>query len=298
MQIKDNYLNHTSSLWLWIKIAIAVLALFFVYEQFEAEHIDFWSVAWPINSVLVMAVVFSLMMINWSLEAIRWKASISVFEGVSFIDSLKSVLGGIALNWILPFTTGDALYRLAERQDKYKTAAAILINRGIMLLITLAYGLTSVWYYTNSLIDFNFLVLFVPLIGIIVVWQLRKRINRFLTYFKQIGMSELLFVLGVSVLRYVIFVFQFFLLLNLFLPELSIETLLLGIGWVFFFKSVLPSVFGGVGIREASGLVFFSSVSDPSLVVIPIFLIWLINSAIPSLCGLIAIWSFRFKSDR
>ena len=121
-----------------------------------------------------------------------------------------------------------------------------------------------------------------------------KYLSSFLSYFHKLE-GRVLFAIGaISMLRYAIFVLQFYMLLSLFLPEAEPVLLFLGIAWVFFFKSIIPALLGGLGVREASGLVFFSDVANPELVVIPIFLIWAINNALPSVTGLIFIWAQRF----
>lgn len=295
MQIKDNYLNRKAGVWIWAKVGITALAVFFIYNRFQNQEISLKLVEWPDRSFRVIAVVVLLMVVNWSLEAFRWKVSVKVFEQVNFYESLKMVLGGLALNWVLPFTTGDAIFRLAQLKDRYHATSAMIINRGILLAITIFYGLTSINFYSADWIDFNVFAIGIPLIIVLILGFFRKRLSRFFDYFKQIEGIDILLVSGISVLRYTVFVFQFFLLLDLFLPEASAKILLLGIGWIFFFRSVLPSILGGVGVREASGLIFFSEVSDPTLVIIPVFIIWVINNAIPSIFGLAAIYSARLK---
>lgn len=298
MQIKDNYLNHKSSVWIYLKIGVAVLALFFVFRKFRSNKIELGAIEWPDNSAMVIGLVFGMMLLNWSLEAARWRYSVSFFEKVSFFESLKSVLGGLALNWVMPFTTGDAIYRLTQMNDKYKTASAILINRVIMLSITMIYGMISIRFYSSPFLDFNISILFVLVLIIPALWIIRNRIKRFLDYFEHIQRMKIFIIVSISLFRYGVFITQFFLLLDLFLPEIANKILLLGIGWIFFFKSAIPSILGGVGVREASGLIFFDGLGNPGLVLVPIFLIWIINSLIPSICGILFFWSGRLESNK
>jgi len=294
MQIKDKYLNLKSTFWFLIKFVAAALALFFIHQKFTESEVDLGSIAWPDSAVQIIFLVLLLMIVNWVLESFRWMISIRVFERISFLESLSSVLGGLALNWIMPFTMGDAAFRLALRQDKYSTTSAIVVNRSIMILLTSIYGAFSVHYFSQAFLDLEFIALGLVVLGGVSVWLSRKYLSSYLSYFHKIQAREFFAIGGISAVRYAVFVLQFYLLLTLFLPKADPLLLFMGIGWVFFFKSIIPSLLGGLGVREASGLVFFSDVTTPELVVIPIFLIWAINTALPSVIGLIFIWTQRF----
>lgn len=285
MQIKDNYLIQKSLLWIVIRALIALLALYFVYLRFQSKELEISIISWPNSTIQILCVVILLMFLNWSLEAVRWKISVEVFEKISFKECVKIVLGGLALNWVLPFTSGDALYRLLPIKDKYKSASALVINRVLMLSITMLFGLVSIQFYSKNLLHIDFSFLLFLLILIPVYWLIKKNIERFISYFKLISVAEFLQIVLISLLRYSVFTLQFYLLLALFLPEVEAKVLILGIGWIFFFRSLIPSILGGLGIREASGLIFFEAF-DPTLVIAPIFIIWIINSVIPSFLGL------------
>ena len=236
MQIKDYYLKHAPSFWKAAGVVVAGLALLLVYKRFAAEHTNLTAVVWPKSSFLTIGIVTALMLVNWSLEAWRWRISVRVFERVTFLQSLRTVLAGLALNWVLPLTSGDALSRVIERTDKYKAATAMVLNRAIMLLLTCLFGLVSVMYYSKASVEINLLLPSILMVMLVLFFLFRRYLGQFLSYFTQIRKRVLLGIVGISLLRYAVFVFQFFLLLQLFLPELSAPYLLLGIGWIFFFS--------------------------------------------------------------
>ena len=98
-----------------------------------------------------------------------------------------------------------------------------------------------------------------------------------------------------SIFRYLIFTVQFVLLFYAFIPEVNLVVIIAGVGWTFFFRSVIPSLLGNMGVREVGALVFFERyVSEPSLILIPSLLIWLINAVSPSVFGLY--YNLRFKN--
>ncbi|MEO9871327.1 hypothetical protein [Ekhidna sp.] len=295
MQIKNNHSNYLQKPWIigLVKMFLLVGCLFFLLTKLQDQSISFDETKIPEGIELTLTLVFGLMLINWFLESLRWKISIEIFETISIIDAWKAVLGGLALNWVLPLTSGDLLTRISQQQDKYQATSAVVLNRGIMLTFTLLLGV----YGINCLAveyDWNWwMVMVIPII-LSVGFLFRKSFIRFTTYFIQMQRKVLIQIIGLSFLRYTVFVLQFFLLLKLFLPALSANLLIAGIGWIFLIRSILPLFLGGLGIREASGILFFQPyVSELQLAIIPIFLIWIINTVIPSFIGLIFLWRFK-----
>ena len=301
MQIKNNHSNYLQNTWTigLIKLVLFGGCLYFIITKFRDQSFSLGEIVWPDSFGMVLGLVGILMVINWYLEALRWKVSIQSFEPITIKKAWQTILSGLALNWVLPLTTGDLLARISQQQDKYQTTSAAMLNRGIMLCFTLIlgiYGMSNVAmvYKVNGW--FTLLLIFsYPIIR----WLFKKSLDRFFAYFRNIDRTTLIRIMGLSLARYLVFVFQFYLLLVAFLPDLPSDLLLAGIGWVFLIRSALPLFFGGVGVREASGIVFFDPyVSDLQLIVIPIFLIWMINTVLPSLVGLVFVFQFRVNIAR
>ncbi len=272
----------------WIaKLILSLIALGFIFSQVDIANISLLSIQPWFDRPDVVVVLLALMPINWLLEALRWK--ISMKEGkVTFSESLKRVLSGLALNWVIPFTLGDASSRLVGVTNYKKSAIILLKNRLIMFSITLIFGTFSLLYYFHLLIP---IVIFglVSLASVSAVW-----------FYHKVGLrSDNSFILIISLIRYVVFTFQFVLLMAVFLPHIQWLVLLLGVGWTFFFRTLIPSLFGNFGIREASAFVFFEPlVLDMHYVLIPCLLIWLVNTVLPSLVGVLMIFRLRFDLDQ
>ncbi|WP_420578013.1 hypothetical protein [Ekhidna sp.] len=298
MQIKNNHSNYLQNPWIIGMIKLLVLGgcLYIIITKLQDQSINLNELIWPASFGFIIGLVLLLMVFNWYLEALRWKVSLQPFEAISIKNAWQVILGGLALNWVLPFTSGDLLVRISQQQDKYKATSAAMLNRGVMLCFTLLLGLygmskLAIEYNVNGW--FTFLLIFsYPIIR----WLFKKSLDQFLSYFRNMSRMILLKIILLSLFRYVVFVFQFYLLLSAFLPDLSAELLLAGIGWIFLIRSVLPLFFGGVGVREASGILFFEPhVSDLQLIIVPIFFIWVINTVMPSLVGLIFVFKFKFN---
>ncbi|WP_370087353.1 lysylphosphatidylglycerol synthase domain-containing protein [Ekhidna sp.] len=300
MQNGKNKLSFLNKPWLIAIIKILILGgcLYFLIVKFHEQSISFKEVIIPDQFAFILVVVLLLMIFNWYLEALRWKVSLQQFDSISMKKAWQVILGGLALNWVLPFTSGDLLARISQQRDKYQATSAAILNRGIMLCFTLVLGL----YVLSQLAleyEMNGWFALVILIGIPVLRRLfKKSESRFLTYFKELPKRFLIRIIGISFVRYLTFVFQFYLLLTAFLPSLPADSIIAGIGWIFLARTALPLFFGGVGVREVSGILFFEPlVSDLQLVIIPIFLIWVINTVVPSLVGLVFVWRMKLTSN-
>lgn len=275
----DNYKRFAE----WaLKILVSGLCFGFILQKISPDQLLGAMDVSDVNIVPMLAVLLVLMTANWSLEAWRWRLSLRQ-EGLSFTDSLRIVLAGLALNWVIPFTLGDASARLNGVSLYRRGFRALIFNRAILLLITGSFGAMSVLYYLERL---N-----LSTISLIITAAVISLVLLFFTYS---GSARLLTICALSLLRYAIFTFQFYLLLAFFLPSLAPLTIIMGIGWIFLFRSFIPALFGNFGVREASALVFFQSyLQDPGMVVVPCLLIWLINTVIPSFAGVAGLLNLK-----
>lgn len=289
MQVKDK----RAKFWLNIlKVAILILCLAFIggalYDQPVADlHLVFDQ--WP-----VVLVVASLAPVNWYLEVLRWKHSLSQLGPVTFMEASRQVFTGLAMNWVAPFTSGDLLVKLHRASNKRHTTAIILLNRLIMIVFTVILGMYGVYRFSTELFQSQIGWWLVVAVGILIVWGL---LRRFL--FKKILIltrGAVLHIISLSLVRYAVFTLQFAWLLSAFNPQLPYDIVLAGVGWIFLFRSFIPSLFGNFGVREASALVFFQSlVHKPMLILMPSLTIWFINTVLPSLLGLYFLFKFRVK---
>jgi len=258
------------------KILGTGFVLWLIYKQLKSRPIG-WS-DFNIDGIWTcLSVVIVLGVVNWWLEAEKWRIAVPK-EGYSIQKATSIILRGQALNWIMPFTTGDLLSRLVDVQNRYFAIKSTVIIRTMSFVLTLLFGGASLLYYFQLLsswasISLLFLTLILCLLG--------------LHFFDFLKGLKLIIIITIS--RYLTFTLQFYLLLNLFV-DLSPLVIVLGIGWIFFFKTISPGIMGKVGLREISGLYFFESlIPNQVLIMMPCFLIWVINSIFPSVIGLITI---------
>lgn len=241
----------------------------------------------------IILIVCSLALVNWFLEVLRWKLSLDQMTKSSVKMAARQVFAGLALNWIIPFTGGDLVARLIPNSDRKMATLLIAYNRAIMLAITVIFGAFAMYQYSSDSKDSIWLGSFGLVFVLILVLALVRRFLRL----ERMKTNWIVQISVLSIMRYSVFTVQFYLLLLAWNPALPMITLIAGIGWIFFFRSMVPSLFGNLGVREASALIFFESIS-PEMILIPSLLIWVINTVLPSGLGLYYLIRFPVKIAR
>ncbi|MGQ0829785.1 MAG: hypothetical protein ACT4ON_15470, partial [Bacteroidota bacterium] len=187
----------------------------------------------------------------------------------------------------------------------------------MQLLVTIIAGISAYLvldiYYRNYFQDKQFISLqsavtlvscSVFLIGL-AVWVYSKRNKRFAGYKKYIetftdhSASELAVVFGLSLLRYLIFSIQYYLMLQFFGVNAGITILFSLIALTFFVTSVIPTFsLTEIAVRSATAVYFFSTISvDSTAIVASSLLLWIINLAIPALVGSVFVLNLKLFKD-
>lgn len=254
--------------------------------------------------------VFLMSFLNWGFEAKKWQILVSKVETISFRDAYKSVLMGLSLGFISQADLGDLAGKmvLIKNENRKKSTGAVLLGGGLQTYISLLFGTLSLAYFMRNVFPkesfFYQIILLLCFLGIligIVLLYFRKNIDvffnkvpffsfakPFLIVLKSYSNWEIFGVFALSCSRYLIFSLQFLIILLLFQIPLSITDLLMIIFFVFFVKTIVPSIsfISDLGVRGITSLYLFEFYKiSPSLVIASTFTIWVINILIPVLIG-------------
>jgi uncharacterized membrane protein YbhN (UPF0104 family) len=253
------------------------------------------------------------MLINWSLEAMKWKMLIVPLERISFLSSLKSIFAGVTVSIFTPNRVGEFAGRVfyLNTDDKIKASLMSIVGSILQLLVTIVGGVTAYFIlnrYSDNLWKFTFfisrtylLIILVLLIAAILVVFYFKR-NFFVNYKKYIEVftsyssGKIFSVFVLSVIRYAVFTTQFYLILKLFGIEAEPLILYALIAFSFFVISVVPTfAFTEIAVRGATAVYIFSYIkADPASVIAASLLLWTINLAFPALIGSFFVLKLKF----
>jgi uncharacterized membrane protein YbhN (UPF0104 family) len=287
-------------------IIIGVLLSYLVYKisyNSALKHIEKYS-NFDVNLILLATL---LTVFNWGLEAKKWQLLVKDIIKLSYLNSFKSVLAGLSIGILTPNRLGNFIGRLAwveHEHHKRATVNTMLGNLaqfvatisigvvGLLLAISINFSIANQWlillmsllviamavrvYFKPTIILIPFLKPFFSdeTIASIILLESNP------THFK-------LNVLGLSFLRYVVFLIQYFLLFKAFNIEHNVILMFSLIATVYLFMTLIPSLFfGKLVVRESVAVFVFSYVGiETPLILIVAFLLWLINLAIPAGIG-------------
>lgn len=287
-------------------------AIISALKNFASDHLWY----------LIAAVL--LVPVNWGLETWKWRRLVRKIEVLSFGRAYAGVLTGLSLGFVTPHSIGDYFGRILQLEDSERSRAvgAVLLSRMSQFLITLVFGAFGMGYYLLVLRDpasdtvllyalsgivAGFLVLFALLVNSPAITRSLIRKNRlgiFKPYFEVVGTysrGELTAVLWIALLRYLVFMMQYYLLLRFFAIGLSLLPCIAGISYVFLLKSVMAlNTLTGLGVKEAAALHFFHELLGVSSekILLPGLTLWLINILLPTIAGLFLLWRIKLLKKR
>ncbi|NVN95094.1 MAG: flippase-like domain-containing protein [Bacteroidetes bacterium] len=275
------------------------------------------------KTILLLFLISTLMVINWSIEALKWRYVIKKVENISFAKALKAILAGLSVSTFTPNRVGEFLGRvfILQKANPWKAVFITLLCSMSQLMITLLMGSISIviyfviflskqntfpsyleYIFIGFLLIFNFLffsiyfnVSFISNWLNILLKSRWKKMKAYLRVFSFFKFFELRNVILFSMLRYFVFSFQFFLLLLFFGLPLTIFEGFFLISLIYFILSAIPSIaIAEIGIRGSVAVGVFDYYFNTSLnlhvnykfaVIAASSLLWLINIALPAFIG-------------
>ena len=311
------------------RILFVAVSLWFIYRQvFAQEHFKEFVQRFGTNmqdpqfSRLLIAVVL-LMPLNWGIESSKWRLLIAYIEKISFLQAFKSVLTGITMSLFTPNRVGEFFGRAFTLKKANPLKGALLTITGSIsqLLVTLIAGFIAVAFYLPQYVGlpetwqkwmYAGLILIMVLLGSILVLGYIKapfitrqlesfirpswnKIKYYLDAIDHLERKTLIHVLLLSTLRYMVFSFQFYLLLLAFGLNIPYPTAMLLIAMTYFVMAAIPTIaLADLGIRGSVSIYFIGGYfagaqnASPEILAASTF-IWAINLALPALLGILFI---------
>jgi uncharacterized membrane protein YbhN (UPF0104 family) len=274
-------------------------------------------------------VVVVLMFINWGIEAKKWQILVSRVEKISFWSAYKAIFAGqaFALNTIN--RAGDFVGRILylHEGNRLRAVALSLVGSMSQILVTFFVGLVSITglrltilnqlkgfdglngFWLDALVITLFIGVFVFSIfyfNVALFIRLIEKIPfiaRFRYYIEKLEAlhwRELTRILFLSAARYVVFIVQYVLLLQLFGVESGIMSLAMMVSVLFLVLAMVPSIaLAELGFRGKVSLQLFGLLSTNHIGIIAAAAgIWIINLIIPAIAGSILILGVRLFQSK
>ncbi|GAA3635572.1 lysylphosphatidylglycerol synthase domain-containing protein [Flavivirga jejuensis] len=304
-----------------IKLSIVVAAFCFIYQKLiNNPKLDFhsfikYSSKKDVFSTKNILFLFFLTFLNWLLEIIKWQTLVSPLRKISFKNALEQSLGALTASLFTPNRIGEygakAIY-YASNYRKHIVLINLLGNISQMFVTTLFGVIGFSFFIATYQVNINYykfaqFLLIGLLIIVLIAFGIRKtkftikgfslkKIKHFILGYPKKTMALALFL---SMLRYVIFSFQFYLLLVFFGIEISYFNAMTVITSMYLLASIIPSIFIFDVIIKGSVAIYLFGIMDINEITIlsTITIMWLLNFVLPSIFGSYYVINFNFPKD-
>lgn len=306
---------------LLLKLSIGLAGVYIIYQRLHdelgGEEVSLLkNVLLQAPSLLILFIGLILIPVNWGIESRKWQLITHGIEPISFQTAMRSVYSGVCLGNFAPGRATEFLGKILFFSDENKGKISVLhfVNGMIQLGITLLVGVIALLVKLDSFSDeYNwlfYLLLFssLVLIGLFVFSVFRVNyflhlVSKFVSKKNPSDTTNVSFpkklwlkLFFLSVLRYLCFSLQFYLLLNLFSESLSPFVLLPGIALYFMLTSLLPMIsLLEAAIRAAIALIVLGDTGlSSSLLALATVMLWLFNIVLPSIVGYLVLLGIKF----
>ena len=279
-----------------------------------------------------LIIIITLMVVNWCIEAYKWKYLIGKVEHVGFFKACQAVLTGVSISSFTPNRIGEFFGRvfILKKASPIEGILITIVGSISQLLVTVISGsialLIFIPYYLNDspyshvylyygisalvfVLDVLLLALFfnISILATLKERILQNRLKKMQQFFRVFAFyhnRELAVVIMLSLTRYLVFSTQFYLLLRLFDVGIPYLNALVLISLIYFIMAIIPTIaLTELGIRGSVALYFFGLYfekfplvggMDNAGVFAASTILWMINLGLPALIGTIFVFRLQF----
>jgi hypothetical protein len=275
-----------------------------------------------------LVVVIFLMIINWSIEALKWKISIQKVQPIPFSRSFRAVLSGVSFSVSMPNRIGEYLGRILymEEGNRLRVISLTIVSSMSQLIITLFAGSAGLFFIRKNIaagpmihgldsfwlqvLQYGVVIVLLILTGIyfrlsllINLFDKLRNNNRYswlISSLTDIHATLLLKLLSLSAIRYIVFVLQYFLLFRLFEVDIEWGQCFWAVSVIFLVLAIIPTfAIAELGVRGKVSLKLIELFSTNSLgISIATVTIWIINLVLPAIAGSLLILSIKIFKNR
>ena len=310
-----------------IKILIVLAGCWILYVKIikNQDLTEMWnSVKTSFSStqnVLLMALAFILMPVNMAFETRKWQKSVLPVEGVPFRKAYTAIFTGVTAGMMFPNRTGDFLGRIfiLEKGNRIKAAMLTFVGNIAQMLITVSLGCIAWIFFTHE--NYYWYVLVFSLIIIVLGYLLyfnihilrhlqrlipkkwRPRAEKYMEIFSSYSKRDLMIIWLLALAKYVVYSFQFVLLIWAFDVPLNYFEAMVPIMMTYLLMTVIPFItITEIAVRGSVCIFVFEewlsimgiSTSYSMMVFSASTMLWLYNLAIPAIIGLFFIRKLKF----
>jgi len=271
----------------------------------------------PLSQFAWLIAVFVLLPFNWLLEALKWRKLTANVQKLTVITSFKAVLVGLSTGFFTPNRVGELVGRVLFLKTENRKAGVTLsvVNSLTQNIIMVLCGIPAcilfftrkgeslesditlfVWILVVCLVVSGLFYFALPLLSRRVSQnRFSSKIISFTACLSTISRFDLFQIMFISLLRYVVFCVQFFLMLRFFGVRLELWQALVAIPVSYLFVTFTPSLsFSEAAVRSSYAVLFIGVFSGPVVAIaLAGVCIWVVNMVVPMLVGSVVMVRFK-----
>jgi hypothetical protein len=265
------------------------------------------------HALFLLICLLLLMLLQWLFEAKKWQNFLSRDIQLTLLASLKMIFTGISFSLATPNRIGEFVGRILHLPAELRVQATgytFIGNFAQLVATSLAGSFGLMFYVTGSneigITSFNGLITLLsylaPVFTLLVLFIYFKAVvffswvaginwlgswkNKFMQL-TSLSNATLFHVFLWSLLRYIVFVIQYWLIFNIIGLDLDLFPTFIGVSMMLFLLSILPTIsLVELGLRwQISILVFAPFTTNAFGLTMATTLIWLLNLVIPAAMG-------------
>ncbi|MDO5968575.1 lysylphosphatidylglycerol synthase domain-containing protein [Flavivirga aquimarina] len=292
-----------------IKLSIVIGAFYFIYQKLmnnpELDFHDFIDFSLKKDVFSSKSIIFLLFLtfFNWFFEITKWKILVSSVKKISFKNALEQSLGSLTASLFTPNRIGEYGAKAIYYASNYRKRILLinLLGNVLQMAVTTVFGVIGFCFFVAKYqvnIDYYKFIQYILIGGLIIVslafgmqkttftikgFSLEKMKHAILGFPKKTMVKAL----SLSILRYIVFSFQFYFLLQLFGIEITYFNAMIVITSMYLLASIIPSIFiFDVVIKGSVAIYLFSIIGISEIIILStITLMWLLNFVLPSVFG-------------
>lgn len=270
----------------------------------------------------MLIAVFLMMLLNWFLEAMKWRFLVRSIESISIWKAVESVFCGLTIAVFTPNRIGEyggRVFFLRPKRRIFGVIAMAVGAIGQMIITNILGALALLWFLgtfiTMEPILYQGIVLLTTLFcGFFMVFFFNirwlnyifrrfaflKKAEKFLLILSRYKKIDLFRVFLFSFARFLVFTGQYCLIIKLLIPDLQVFEMTMMIFILFFVQSALPSLdLLDVGVRSMTATYFFSYITDQEIAIMAATAcVWFINLIVPAILGSVFVFKLNiFGTD-
>ncbi len=321
--------NQPRSVVRFLKLFLVVLFGFLLwYDVFRHKQLAEISAqtqtAWQSERWWFIVATILLMPLNWILETRKWLVLVNKFERMNLWRGLRAVLAGVTFSLFFPNRVGEFAGRILflKSKNSWRGTIATLVSSWAQQFILIAFGflgfvyfLIRSWHVEQFILDVVIamglllvsliLFLFLNLEAVVPIVRRIGTLKKYPNFVKQVQSlrrytkKELATTLFWAFARYVIYSFQYYLVLRFFCIEAPFVRAFSCIATIYLLQTSipLPPVMGLMARGEIALKIWGLFSTNAVGILAATFTLWIINLIIPAFIGLVFILRRRILTS-